>query len=69
MATKRNHPMKRSPKRANGQLTLALNPEDSPHPGPVRREELLKVLSDLLLEAIGMEPAENPTEREETDES
>jgi hypothetical protein len=69
MAAKKNHPMKRSSKPANGQLILALHPEAVPHPDPAWREELVKVLSDLLLEAAGMEPAGNQTGKEENDES
>jgi hypothetical protein len=69
MATVRNHPMKRPPKPASGQFTLALHPEPGPQLDAVRKKELLKVLSDLLLEAVGMEPAVSHVEKEENDES
>jgi hypothetical protein len=68
MATVRNHPMKRPPKPASVQFTLALHPEPSSHLDGVKKEELLKVLSDLLLEAVGMEPADSQVEKEECDE-
>jgi len=60
--------MKRRPKPASGQFTLALHLEPNPHFDAVRKEELLKVLSDLLLEAVGMEPADSQVEKEESDE-
>ena len=60
--------MKRSPKPVSGQFTLALYPEPSPNLDAIRREELLKVLSDLLREALGMEPADSPVEKEASDE-
>lgn len=69
MATKSIHPMKRSSKPANGQLTLALHPETGPHPDPAGKEELVRVLSDLLLEAAGMDPLATPMGKEEDNES
>jgi hypothetical protein len=69
MAPKTKHPMKRSQKLASGQFTLALDLEPSPHLDATRKEEVLKVLSDLLLEAVGMEPAGSQVEKEESDES
>ena len=60
--------MKRSPKTASGQLTLALHPDPSPHLDEPRKEELLQVLADLLLEALGVEPSENQIEKEESNE-
>jgi hypothetical protein len=61
--------MKRSPKPASGQFSLALHPEASPHLDPTKKQELLMVLAELLLEAIGMELSQNQLEREESDES
>ena len=69
MATKRNHPQKRSSKPASGQFILALHSRPSLHLEATRNEELLMLLSDLLLEAMGMESAKNQVEREEDDES
>lgn len=60
--------MKQSPNPARGQFTLALHPEALPHLDPSKKEELLKVLSDLLLEAIGMQPEETQVEKEEPNE-
>jgi hypothetical protein len=61
--------MKQSPKPASGQFTLSLHSEPTPHLDATRKEELLKVLSDLLIEAVGMEPAGAQAEREESNES
>ncbi|MFN0130180.1 MAG: hypothetical protein ACKV19_26240 [Verrucomicrobiales bacterium] len=61
--------MKRPSKPASGQFTLALYPQPSPHLDATRKEEVLKVLSDLLLEAVGMEPAGSQVEKEENNES
>jgi len=61
--------MKRSPKPASGQFTLALHPEPSPDLDATKKRELLMVLTDLLLEALGMEQSESHVEREENDES
>lgn len=61
--------MKRSPKTAGGQFTLALHRDPPPLLDEARKEELLKALADLLLEALGGEPAENQGEKEGSDES
>jgi hypothetical protein len=66
---KRSNLMKRSPKPASGQFTLALHPEIIPHLEATRKEELLMVLADLLLESLGLELSENPAGREENNES
>lgn len=60
--------MKRSPKTASGQFTLALHRDPTPHLDEARKEELLKALADLLLEALGGESAENQGEKEASDE-
>lgn len=62
-------PMKRSPKTASGQFTLALHREPSPPLDEAKKEELLKALADLMLEALGAESGEHPSEEEESDES
>ena len=69
MQKERNNPMKRSPKPASGQFTLALHREPSPHLDEPGKEELLRVLAELMLEALGVESAENQGEKEQTDES
>jgi hypothetical protein len=69
MENERKNPMKRLPKTANGQFTLALHREPSPPLDEARQEELLKALADLMLEALGGESAENPYEKEGSDES
>ncbi len=61
--------MKRSPRPASGQFTLALHREPNPHLDEPRKEELLKVLAELMLEALGVESAENQGEKEPSDES
>lgn len=61
--------MKRSPKTASGQFTLALHRDPSPPLDEARKEELLKALADLLLEALGGESGENRNEKEGNDES
>lgn len=61
--------MKRSPKTASGQFALALHREPSPDLDEARKEELLKALADLLLEALGGEPGENQEDKEGSDES
>ena len=61
--------MKRSPKTASGQFTLALHRDPSPELEEARKEELLKALADLLLEALGGESGENHCEKEGSDES
>ena len=52
--------MKRSPKPASGQFTLALRREPSPPLDKPRKEELLKVLTELLLEALGVRVGREP---------
>jgi hypothetical protein len=69
MKNERRNPMKRSPKTASGQFTLALQREPSPHLDEARKEELLKALADLMLEALGGESGENQGEKEGSDES
>jgi len=61
--------MKRSPKPASGQFTLALHREPSLPLDEPRKEELLQVLAELLLEALGAESAENEGGKEQSDES
>ncbi len=61
--------MKRSPKSASGQFSLALHRDPTPHLDEARKEELLKALADLLLEALGGESGENQGEKEGSDES
>ena len=61
--------MKRSPKTANGQFTLALPRDPSPPLDQARKEELLKALADLMLEALGVESGENQGGKEGSDES
>ena len=61
--------MKRTPKTATGQFTLALQREPSPHLDQARKEELLKALADLLMEALGGERGQNQGEKEASDES
>jgi len=61
--------MKRSPKTASGQFTLALHRDPSPPLDEARKEELLKALADLMLEALGGESGENQGEKEGSDES
>jgi hypothetical protein len=61
--------MKRSPKTASGQFTLALRREPSSFLDEARKEEVLKALADLLLEALGADAGEDQGEKEESDES
>jgi hypothetical protein len=61
--------MKRLPKAANGQFTLALHREPTPQLDQQRKEELLKALADLMLEALGAESAMNQEQKEGSDES
>ena len=61
--------MKRSPRTASGQFTLALHRDPSPHFDEARKEELLKALADLMLEALGEESGKNQGEKEGSDES
>jgi hypothetical protein len=65
----KKHPMKRSPKPASTQFTLALHREPSPYLDKPRKEDLLKVLAELMLEALGVEAAENQGGKEQSDES
>lgn len=69
MAKGSNHPMKRPIPASCGQFTLAIHQEPTPHLDPARREELLKVLADLMLEALGVETGVNPSGKEGNDES
>lgn len=62
-------PMKRLPKTVSGQFTLALHREPRPPLNEARKEELLKALADLLLEALGVETRADQSEEEESDES
>jgi hypothetical protein len=68
MENERKNPMKRSPKTASGQFTLALPRNPTPHLDEARKAELLQALADLLLEALGGESAENQGEKEANDE-
>jgi hypothetical protein len=61
--------MKRLPKTANGQFTLALHREPRPQLDQQSKEELLKALADLMLEALGAESATNQEQKEGSDES
>jgi hypothetical protein len=61
--------MKRSRTTTCGQFTLAIHQEPSPLLAPARREELLKVLAELMLEALGVESGVNPGGKEGDDES
>jgi hypothetical protein len=68
MENERTNPMKRSPKTANGQFTLALHRDPSPPLDEARQEELIKALADLMLEALGGESVEDHGEKEGSDE-
>jgi hypothetical protein len=61
--------MKRSPKTASGQFTLALHREVSSPLDEARKEELLQALADLMLEALGAESVADQSEKEPSDES
>jgi hypothetical protein len=61
--------MKRLPKTANGQFTLALYREPSPQLDQQSKEELLKALAVLMLELLGAESATNQEQKEGSDES
>ena len=61
--------MKRLPKPPSGQFTLALHRDPSPQLDQTRKEELLKALADLLLEALGVESGQNQNGKEGSDES
>ena len=61
--------MKRSPKTASGQYALALHRDPSPPLDEARKEELLKALADLMLEALGGDSGENRSEKEPSNES
>ncbi len=60
--------MRRPPKAASGQFTLTLHRDPSPHLDQANKEELLKALADLMLEALGGESAENQSAKEGIDE-
>jgi hypothetical protein len=68
MQQERNHPMKQSPRKASSQFTLAFQREPGPHLDEPSKEELLKVLAELMIEALGVEPAEDQDGKEESDE-
>ena len=61
--------MKRLPKTASGQFTLALGREPNPSLDEASKEQLLKALADLMLEALGAESGEDRSEKEQSDES
>ena len=61
--------MKRSPKTVSGQFTLALHRDPSPPLDQARKEELLKALAELMLEALGGDSGGNQSEKEPSDES
>jgi len=69
MKNERRYPMKRLPRTATGQFTLALHREPRPPLDDARKEELLKALADLMLEALGGESGANPGGKEGDDES
>jgi hypothetical protein len=69
MKNERINPMKRTPKTAGGQFTLALHRDPSPPLDQARKEEMLKALADLLLEALGVESGESQGGKEGSDES
>ena len=48
--------MKRPPRTAKDQFTLVLHREPSLQLDQQRKEELLKALADLMLEALGVDP-------------
>ena len=68
MKKRRTNPMKPSPKTANGQFTLALQRGASPPLDEARKEEVLKALADLMLEALGAESGKEQSEKEASDE-
>jgi hypothetical protein len=61
--------MKRSTRTASGQFNLALHRDPSPPLDESRKEQMLKALADLLLEALGGESGENQSKMEGSDES
>ncbi len=63
------YPMKKARTTTRGQFALAIHQEPSPQLSPAARQELLKVLADLLLEALGVESGVNPGRKEDDDES
>jgi hypothetical protein len=69
MENERKNPMKRLPKMGSGQFPLALHRDPSPPLDETRKEEVLKALADLMLEALGGESGENQREKEGSDES
>ena len=60
--------MKRLPRTASGQFTLALHREPSPPLDQAREEELLKALADLMLEVLGVGSGENQAGKEGSDD-
>ena len=60
--------MKRSPKTASGQFTLALRREPSSFLDEARKEEVLEALADLMLEALGADSGADQSEKEASDE-
>jgi hypothetical protein len=69
MENETRNPMKRLPKTASGQYTLTLHRNPNPPLDEPRKEELLKALADLMLEALGENSRENPDGKEASDES
>ena len=69
MENEKRNPMKRSPKTASGQFTLALHRDPSPPFDESKKEELLKALADLMLEALGGESGKIQGEKKGSDES
>ena len=61
--------MKRPPKTRSGQFVLTLHRDPSPPLDETRKEELLKALAALMLEALGGDSGENQGEKEGSDES
>jgi hypothetical protein len=60
--------MKRSRKTTSGQFRLSLHREPSPNLDEVKKEELLKALAELMLEALGREPGQAHERKEQSDE-
>ena len=63
------YPMKKPRTSTPGQFALAIHQEPSLQLSPAARQELLKVLADLLLEALDVESGVNPCRKEDDDES
>ena len=68
MKDERKNLMTRLPKTASGQFTLALHRDPPPLLDEARKEELLKALADLMLEALGAESGVDQSEEEGSDE-